>query len=155
MSVLKNVLIGAAGGLAGAFGMSAVMAIGKATGLVDKPIPHHLEEEIERRAGVEHKTSPAEKAALAQGGHHLMGAAFGALYGLLQPAARVPALLFGPLFGLAVYAFNEIGMGPALRLTPPPDQEHPITVGRRVFMHLVYGLMLALVSSQAQQRWRS
>jgi hypothetical protein len=68
MKILPGMAVGAAGGLAGAFAMSMIILAGKQLGMVRKPIPHHIEEQVERKTGTQDKTTPEQKAALAQAG---------------------------------------------------------------------------------------
>jgi len=41
------------------------------------------------------------------------------------------------------------GLGPAMDLTPSPQEEKPLTVGRRVMMHTMFGTVAAFSRRQA------
>jgi hypothetical protein len=124
MDLRKEVLAGIAGGLAGGTIMTVVMTVGKKTGMIPEPLPLMIEHEIEERAGVEEKTSPAQENLLAFGGHYILSAFFGALYGLLRWATGFSPIPSGPLYGLGTYIDNLVGLGPALDLTPSPQASH-------------------------------
>ncbi len=152
MKTMNEILAGTVGGVAGALAMSVGMMVGKQAGVIKRPPPLEVEHELEQRAGVEEQTSPGEEQALAQGLHLLFGAGFGACYGLLRRAFDLPAIPTGPLYGLGVYAFNLAGVGPALGLTAGPWHEQPMTVGNRIMLHLVYGVVTALVSDRVRRQ---
>lgn len=152
MSTGKSVLAGMIGGLAGGMVMSMGMMIGQRAGVIETPMPLKVERELEKRAGVAEKTSPQQEKALAFAEHMLISGGFGAVYGLARTLVSAPLLLTGMMFGLLVYAVNLAGAGPALDLAPGPWEEKPQVVGRRVMMHVVYGVVTALVADQIEQR---
>jgi hypothetical protein len=152
MKLRKDILAGVAGGLAGGTVMTVVMLMGKKTGMIPDPLPIKIEREIEERRGLEEKTSPQQEKILAFAGHYLVSALFGAGYGLLHWATNISPILAGPLYGLGVYTLNLVGVGPAAQLTPGPWREEPLTVGRRMMMHAVFGTVTAFVSSKVSQK---
>jgi hypothetical protein len=152
MSVMEEVQAGAVGGLAGGMVMTAAMMAGKKTGMIEEPVPLKIEREVEERLGAAESTGPKQEKALALGEHLAISVAYGAGYGALRSALGLPAIPSGPLYGLGVYALNLVGLGPALGLTPGPWNEEPMTAGRRMMMHAVYGTVTALVSEQVRQR---
>jgi hypothetical protein len=85
-------------------------------------------------------------------GGTVLSALFGGGYGFLRWATRVSPIPAGPLYGMGVYAANLAGVGPLTRLTPGPWKEEPVTVGRRLMMHTVFGVVTALVSKKVRQR---
>ena len=148
MSLLSEIIVGGIGGLIGAIAMSSVMLVGKQLGFVRTPVPNKIVRSLESRTEIVETTSPSEETILAQGIHLGIGGVYGLGYGLLRKLLRAPGILLGPLYGLGIYIFNEIFAGPALKLTPKPENERPITVARRVFMHVLYGFSLYLVSER-------
>ena len=74
--------------------------------------------------------------------HWGYGAAWGALYGVVQSSLRPPHWLHGTLLGagMAVIASTLV---PAMQLTPPPTKQ-PIAMSAMQFgLHLIYGLVTA------------
>jgi hypothetical protein len=152
MNMINDIAAGVVGGLAGGMVMTAAMMVGKQTGMIETPVPLQIERELEERAGVAYRTDAGEEQVLALGEHLLISVAFGAGYGAFQSTLNLPALPTGPLYGLGVYALNLGGVGPALDLTPGPWNEEPMTVGRRMMMHAVYGMVTAFVFERVR-RW--
>jgi hypothetical protein len=126
------------------------MLAGKRVGAVKVPVPLQVERKFEARLGLASRTSAQEEQRVAMGGHLLLSAALGAAYGLLQAALRQPPFPSGPLYGLGLYAVTLAGIGPALKLVPPPREQRPAAVGRQVMMHAVYGVVTALVADRAR-----
>lgn len=75
--------------------------------------------------------------------HWSYGAAWGALYGIVQSSVKLPHLLHGTIFGgiVAVVATTAL---PAMRLTPPPTQQPASMSGNQALSHMVYGWVTAL-----------
>jgi hypothetical protein len=132
--------------------VTIVMMVGKKTEMIPEPLPLKLEREIGHRAGVADRTGPQQETMLAFGLHYLISVLFGAVYGLLRWATQFSPLPSGPLYGLGTYLVNLVGIGPALDLTRGPQDEKPVTVGRRAMMHTVYGTVTAFVSDKVRQR---
>ncbi|HEV2124139.1 MAG TPA: hypothetical protein VGW38_15355 [Chloroflexota bacterium] len=150
MSMTDNALAGAMGGLAGGVAMSAMMMMGKKAGIVQTPVPVKVERWVEDQAGVptHDRADGMQEMGIAQGGHLLLSAAFGAGYGALRGAYSLPAMPSGPLYGLGLYALNLGGIAPTLGITPGPWNEEPMTAGRRMMMHLMYGAVTALLTER-------
>jgi hypothetical protein len=79
--------------------------------------------------------------------HLGFGMASGALYALVERRARrlAPAPLAGMAFGTLIWAASYAGWIPALRIMPPPDDDHPGRVATMVAAHWVYGGVLGAV----------
>lgn len=152
MGLTSNMLAGIIGGLAGGTVMQAAMMMGQRTGMIETPVPLKIERQLEERAGIDEKTTPQQEQMLAMGEHMMISAAYGAGYGALQQTLGLPALPGGAIYGLGVYALNFAGLGPALGLMPGPWREEPMTVGRRMMMHAIYGTVTALVADQMRPR---
>jgi hypothetical protein len=143
--IWRKIALGIFAGLIGAAAMSLVMAVGKALGFIHYPKPHQIEDRIEEKTGTQDDFTQRQGAFLAQGMHMVIGAAYGAGYGLLEGLVNLPALIMAPIYGLGVYVINEIIAGPSLDLTPFPTQESRPRVLRRVLMHLLFGIVLGTV----------
>ncbi len=90
------------------------MVVGKATGMIEEPVPLKFERDQEERLGVAEQTDPRQEEVVALGEHLLFSAALGALLGV----------------------------------TPGPWNQEPLTVGRQLMMHAVYGVVTALVAER-------
>jgi hypothetical protein len=151
MALFKNLVAGTVGGAAGAFAMLSGVTMGKELQLIEKALPQQVEQRLAQRAGVADELNRTEEQALSRGGHLVLGAAFGAGYGLLQTFFDLPPRIAGPLYGLGVYMVNLAGIGPALGLVSRPSEQEPMTVGRRIMMHIVYGSVTANVAERVQE----
>jgi hypothetical protein len=151
VSVMDDVVAGAIGGLAAGLVMTAVMTVGKQTGMIEQPLPLKFEREFEERAGLEQRPGPTQAMVLSQAEHLLFSATLGAGYGILGGMLGLPAIPAGPLYGLSIYVLMLGAVGPALDVTAGPWNEQPQTVGRRVMMHLVYGTVTAQVYERVRQ----
>jgi hypothetical protein len=58
----------------------------------------------------------------------------------------------GPLYGLLIYTLTLAGIGPALQLTRAPWHQAPATVGRRLLVHLLYGLVTGLTTEELMRQ---
>jgi len=96
-----------------------------ATGVLEKPIA----EDTRQVAG--------------QAVHWGYGAAWGALYGIVQGSIRWPSLMHGTIFGGVVGAVAST-LVPAMRLTPPPTQQPMPANAMMMVYHLLYGWVTAV-----------
>jgi hypothetical protein len=71
------------------------------------------------------------------------GAAWGALYGIVQSSLHLPHLLHGTLFG-GVVGVVASTLVPAMGLTPPPTQQPMAVNAMQIGFHLIYGWVTAL-----------
>jgi uncharacterized membrane protein YagU involved in acid resistance len=145
MSLRKELFIGALGGMIGALAMTGIRTLLVETGMVSEPLPHKVERRLALRIGIADQMGAHHEDLLAQGQHLALGATFGAGYSLLRHRFDLPSTTAGPLYGLAVYAINIVGLGPALDLTRAPWDDEPPVVARQIFIHLIYGLVTAMV----------
>ena len=95
------------------------------TGVLDRPIA----EDTRQVAG--------------QAVHWGYGAAWGALYGIVQASVRWPSLVHGTVFG-GVVGLVASTLVPAMRLTPPPTQQPMPANAMMMVYHLLYGWVTAL-----------
>lgn len=75
--------------------------------------------------------------------HWSYGAAWGAVYALLQSSFRLPYTLHGLLLG-GVTAVVALTMVPAIGLTDPPTKQPASGSVMTVILHLLYGWVTAL-----------
>ncbi|MHB8285388.1 MAG: hypothetical protein ACYDD1_12010 [Caulobacteraceae bacterium] len=79
---------------------------------------------------------------LVQGGH----LALSALGGLAYASAfdeDAPVVLSGLLFGAAFYVAAHVVTGPALRVKALEWRQAPMTIGKHVIVHGLFGLLIA------------
>lgn len=150
MRVSQSIIAGAVGGVAGALAMTSVRLIGKQLGIVPESLPHKVARKVAMGASVTELSARTEDL-FAHGQHLLLGALYGTGYGLLHPVFNWPSGVDGPLYGLAVYSLNLGGVGPALNLTQGPWAQKPSFVGRRIFVHALFGLVTALVYEKVHE----
>jgi hypothetical protein len=86
--------------------------------------------------------SPQHSAAFTNAVHWSYGAAWGALYGLVQGTVHAPALRNGAVLGTTAFGSAYV-MLPAMNLYDPPWNYSPKTLATDWSYHLVYGLGVA------------
>lgn len=151
---LSEFAIGGISGIAGAGAMLIIILIAKLFGLVNIPFPLLVERRLEEKTGTSGKTDQKDELLIALGLHFSLGAFYGILYSLLQKLVRLPGYFLGPVFGLTTFLVDEVAMGPALGLTPKPEQMSPVTFWRRVLIKFVFGLTLFLAFDRIRS-WAS
>jgi uncharacterized membrane protein YagU involved in acid resistance len=152
LTLLEEMVAGAVGGLVGGLVMTGAMTMGEKMGIVERPLPLRVERWAEEQAGMAAETSAEQEKLLGQGMHLVYSGLLGAGYGALRSALDASAIPSGPLYGLSVYALNLGAVLPALDLTKGPWQEEPTTAGRRLMMHLAFGMAAGLVSEKVRAR---
>ena len=75
--------------------------------------------------------------------HWGYGAAWGALYGIVQGSFRLPSWLHGTLLG-GVIALVASTLVPSMRLTPPPSEQPTAQKGMMFAFQMLYGWTTAL-----------
>ncbi len=76
--------------------------------------------------------------------HLVYGALWGAAYALVQSSLAVPPILFGPAFGLLVWAVGPAWLVPRMRLMLPLGRQALRVTILVMAWHLLYGLALVL-----------
>lgn len=132
--------------------MTTFMVVGSRVGVVDEPVPQKVERWTEDRMGFTERPGPLQEEVIGQTGHLVFAATLGGLYGGLLASRDLPVLPTGPLLGLASYAVDLAGVGPALGITQGPWREKPTTVARRMMMHVIFGTVTAPVADQLRTR---
>lgn len=126
-------------GMVAAMAMTGVRAFTTNVGLVDKPPPDEIATEgvaaLFVHVPVRYRDSAIEVA------HWGYGAGMGVVYGALPEGLRRRSLT-GPTFGLAIWAFFELGVAPVLGLRTP--RQRPLRERAAIVTdHLLYGLVVA------------
>lgn len=147
--VLVDALIGAASGFAASWVMEKAQGPiwklgGEATRRREKEAQGGLEpatvRAAERAAAAIGRSLPDErKGPAAEAVHYATGAALGALFGVLAPRVRLPALLAGAIYGTAVWLLNDETLVPGLGLSRRPWDYPASTHAKSLAAHLVYG----------------
>lgn len=152
MSFRNHVLAGAAGGLAGGLVMTSFMTIATRLGIIDTILPVKVARYAEEKARLDNRPSGLSEEVMAEAGHLVFSTALGALYGGARSTFRLPAFPSGPIFGAGLYALDLGIVGPATGVTKGPWDEKPTVAGRRLFMHVVFGTVTALVADKLRRR---
>lgn len=148
----REVVAGAVGGVVGALAMTTVRLAAERMGVLTEPLPHKIERRVTMQVGVAEHLSARQANWVAGGGHLGLGATYGAGYGWFHQATHLPATVDGPLYGFLVYALNLVGIGPMFQLIRSPWHEAPALAGRRLLVHLLYGLVTGMVAEQINER---
>lgn len=156
---MNRYLAGAVGGLLASVPMTLAM-----TGLFRRlpeddqyPLPpREITDEVMRRAGYQGQLSEAQLTGLSLAAHFGYGGLTGALYPAVTDAVssgqlrRHPGyqLVFGGVYGVAIWAGSYLGWIPALRIlgsaTVQPSPRRRLMVG----VHLIWGATAVLICEQ-------
>jgi hypothetical protein len=103
----------------------------------DAPAPAQLARRVIE--GVLQRDVPPERIPFFTNAVHWgYGTAMGALYGIVQGSVRSNRLVYGPAFGLGVWASSYATLVP-LGLYEPPWHYKPRTIAKDISYHLAYG----------------
>jgi hypothetical protein len=145
--IMKHILIGAAGGLAGTVVIQALMgASGKVRPSSLPPLRQDPGEFMVEQAEGALSTATREsipdwaETAAARGLGLGYGLTFGALYGALRPRGG-SWLWNGVALGVATWAAGYLGWLPALGLMPPVWKQEPEQAIAPVVEHALYGMV--------------
>jgi hypothetical protein len=149
----RTALRGALSGAVATVAMSGVMAVGRALGLYRTPPPQEITAAAtQETTGWPPAATPAFRAGWLSA-HLLYGMACGVLFsGLRQGGPGVPRQPLGLGFGLLVWGASYLGLMPALRLYPWPDQDTPGRLATMILAHLVFGASLAEIDGRLAPR---
>jgi uncharacterized membrane protein YeaQ/YmgE (transglycosylase-associated protein family) len=144
MGILRNVMAGALGGVAGAALMGPIhMAVAR----LAEPKHSKGEDATEKVAKAVAKQIAGRRLSHSgrkKGGqivHFAFGAGVGALYGLLAEHFSPVRMGAGVLLGVGVYAGAHALAVPALGLAPGPAENGAIKEAPELAAHVVYGLV--------------
>jgi len=144
---MRNTTAGAIGGVVAGMIVSGVMAIGRDADLLHKTLADHASDWLDRCFHTRDWAGEDGTEALEQGSHFAASAAFGAVYGATRPATQsVPPVAAGALFGAGLYAVAIAGVAPRIGLTPDEDHEGATVALQRFGLHVLFGVITALVA---------
>jgi putative membrane protein len=141
-SLLKGILAGFIGGLAGTAAKSAAERFFPPRTHGEPEPPSLL---AERVAG--HSLSTAQNATATEAIHWSFGALTGAAYGGLAEFFPQATQKEGATFGLSLSTLTHKNALPALGLTAPPDEQTSRERASEVASHVVYGVVTEVVRS--------
>jgi hypothetical protein len=145
--VMRNTTAGAIGGVVAGAILSGVMAVGRDAGLLHKTLADHAGDWLDRRFNTRAWAGHDGTEALEQANHLAASAAFGAVYGATRPLTEsVPPVAAGALFGAGLYAVAIAGVAPRIGLTPDEDDEIDGVALQRLGIHVLFGVIVALVA---------
>jgi len=145
--IMRKTTAGAIGGVVAGVIVSGVMAMGRDAGLLHKILADHASDWLDRRFNTRDWAGEDGAEALEQANHLAASAAFGAVYGATRPLTQsVPPVAAGALFGAGLYAVAIAGVAPSIGLTPDPDHESDAVRLQRLGLHVLFGVITALVA---------
>jgi hypothetical protein len=152
------------GAIAGAIG--AVVMIGAemtVRGLMASPtsqytIPERVLGRVYARLGLSRRTTATEEMAFAITDHVGVGALWGAVFGGFVASTRSPGFLVGPIFGLATWLIDYVGIGPALNLVRlgggRTTQDTAIVAASHAIFGAVVGVVFGVLHRSPKAVWR-
>jgi len=145
--IMRNTTAGAIGGVVAGMIVSGVMAVGRDAGVLHRTLADQASDWLDRRFGAREWAGEDGTQVLEQGVHFAASAAFGAVYGATRPLTQsVPPVAAGALFGAGLYAVAIAGVAPRIGLTPDHDDEAETVALQRLGLHVLFGVITALVA---------
>lgn len=150
-TAVHDIVGGMVAGMAATMAMTVMMLAAQRLGLVGTQPP----EKITRR--LLNRVSPLAGRGMRQeastGAHLAFGTGAGAAFGVVRRfLPMAPVGLAGMAYGLSIYLLSYVGWLPALGLMPPPTDDRPGRQPSLVAGHLVYGVVLGIVSRRLPHR---
>jgi hypothetical protein len=142
----KNLMRGAAGGLAGTAAHTAVMFAARSLGLGGKLPPQAITDRMLGRLGLHPRRET--RVALAAAQHVGFGMTTGALFGLAAPRSRGRSILAGSLYGAAVWLASYEGWVPALGALPRARRDRPDRQAMLLGAHVAFGAVLGAIAAR-------
>lgn len=150
----RRIAAGAAGGLAAGTLLTLVM-LGMEAARAEPSELVTLKRRTVKRAGGREPRERAEPTVgeqlLSHGGHLALSAAAGVAYGAAKPDNVSPAVA-GTVFGLGFWALAYGLVGPALRVTPKPQDDTPASLAQHGLLHVLFGVTTAVVADRVARR---
>lgn len=110
------------------------------------PLPPRLvTENLLRRLRLKNETSGEAETLLTWVLHFAYGGAMGAIFAVLQRTVRLPAVLFGTLYGIIVWAGSYEGLLPTFNLLADADSQPERRNLVMIAAHLVWGACTGLL----------
>ncbi len=164
MSVLWNHrarrawLAGLAAGALATAPMTAVMVASHEIVTPEEPLPpREVAMGVASKTGLKDELDHNERSWFVWLSHFGYGSTVGSLYTFID--GRVPPLVGGAAYGLAVWAAGYLGYLPALGVVRPPGQYPAGRHASAILAHLVWGTTLALALSATggteAEEWQS
>lgn len=146
----ETMTAGALAGLGGTVPMTLTMAALRRFPQRDAtPIPpKRVAKAVREKLDIEDEMDRSEKKAFTWLMHYGIGAAGGAVYGLLNKEPEKHALIKGIGFGLSVWAGSYLSSLPALGLTRGPTHEPKQHVAAQIVSHIVWGAVLGVMTAR-------
>jgi uncharacterized membrane protein YagU involved in acid resistance len=140
---MERLIRGGLAGLAATVPMTAVIALGRASGWLHTPPPAQITANVAEHAGddSDQRSLPFQAAWLAA--HFGYGAACGAIYVGLRPMLPRSDVTAGLLFGGAVWGISYLGILPALQLYPSAEDDSWRRQAVMIAAHAVFGNSVA------------
>lgn len=142
-SLARRTLRASAAGLLATLPMTLVILAARRLRLLRTPPPQEITERAAARVtapGVRAQLISHSAWLLAHGGY---GALSGVIYDRVRPRLPRAPYRAGLVFGGLVWGVSYLGLMPALRLYPWPDEDAPPRLAVMVAAHAVYGVALA------------
>ena len=153
---MRGPTAGIIGGLAAGLAMSLAMEFGRRAGLLHKTLAENAEDWLDRAADTRAQIGEGGTRTMEQANHMAAAAAFGFGYSFVRERVpAVPAWVLGTLFGVGLYVINIAGIAPLIGLTEG-EQNAPAPVrAERLGLHVLYGVLTAIVADELANERRS
>jgi hypothetical protein len=142
----KNLMRGAAGGLAGTAAHTAVMVAARSLGLGGKLPPKAITDRVLDRLGL--RPREETRVALAVANHIGFGVGTGALFGAFAPRSRAKSIAAGTAYGLAVWLASYAGWAPTIGALPHARRDRPDRQVMMIVAHAAFGAVLGAVAAK-------
>ena len=141
------------GGLAAGVLTTAVMTVGRKTGVLGKTLDRDAVDWIDDVSGSRAIIGDAGTSAVEFANHLAASAAFAAAWPMLRRAAPdVPVALLAAGYGTALYAVNIGGIAPVLGITEGEGQAGLRKATERWMVHIIQTVATALLAKQLTDR---
>ena len=158
--IMKGTIAGVAGGLLASLIMEQFQALWtkaasslqnkSQTASPEKPATVQAADAVsEQLTG--HKLPPEQQDAAGEAVHYTMGAASGAIYGLVSELIPLATIGNGGVFGAAVFLLADEVSVPALGLSKSPSETPITTHAYGLASHLIYGWTTELVRAAVRK----
>lgn len=137
------------GGLVAGVVTTAVMAVGRKTGLLTKTLDRDAVDWIDRQTGSRAVIGDTGTSVVEFANHLGASAAFGAALPPLREALpSLSPVALGTLYGTGLYAVNIAGIAPVLGITEGEVQAGPRKAAERWAIHVLQAVVTALVAER-------
>lgn len=116
--------------------------------------PGQITARLTRAVGLRRKTNRHEHNLLTFLGHFGYGTAAGAIYAPIAHMLKVPSLLGGVVYGLAVWFVSYVGWLPAFHILPPATKQPDKRNVLMITSHIVYGASLGWLLERMREKSR-